>query len=216
MYVDEFKRKEEAYKLWRSKSRNILDIDCYRRVVKHLVKANARGYNMSHLYRRVVVFIIVIIFVLQMLPLSISIAEEFSPDLAVKMFIESYSIPDFVKNSIDPTLPDVLRDGILLSYIITSEGIVLLKNNGALPLKPHEKIAVFGVAQHWAWYYHGGGSAYTIVPSKRVITLLEKMKENLNMLKEKAKTLGITDEELKKYVDIFRENVDRRIVYRYR
>jgi len=37
--------------------------------------------------------------------------------------------------------------------------------------------------------------------------ILEKMKENLNMLKEEAKTLGITDEELKKYVDIFRESM---------
>jgi len=37
--------------------------------------------------------------------------------------------------------------------------------------------------------------------------ILEKMKENLNMLKEEAKTLGLTDDEFKKYIDIFRESI---------
>ncbi|ADM27726.1 glycoside hydrolase family 3 domain protein [Ignisphaera aggregans DSM 17230] len=157
---------------------------------------------MSHLYRETVVFITTIIFVLQISPLSISIAERFSPDLAVKMFIESHSIPDFVKHSIDPMLPDVFRDGVLLSYIIASEGIVLLKNNGVLPLNHHEKIAVFGVAQHWAWYYHGGGSGYVAVSPDRVVTLLEGLR-NAGF---------IVDEEL---VDFYRRWVER-YGYRYR
>jgi beta-glucosidase (EC:3.2.1.21) len=42
-------------------------------------------------------------------------------------------------------LPDVLRDGAKLAYIIASEGIVLLKNNGVLPLNRDAKIAVWEV-----------------------------------------------------------------------
>jgi len=100
-----------------------------------------------------------------------------TPDSIVKSFIEQYSIPGFVLNSIDPTQPDVIKDGIKLAYIIAIEGIVLLKNtNNTLPIKPGEKIALFGVGQHWAWFYHEGGSAFTYASPTRVVTLLEGLR----------------------------------------
>ncbi len=37
--------------------------------------------------------------------------------------------------------------------------------------------------------------------------ILEKMKEDLNMLKEEAETLGLTNDEFKKYIDIFKESI---------
>lgn len=102
------------------------------------------------------------------------VAPAIAPDQLIELFIESYSIPTFVLESIDPSVSDVIRDGIKLAYIIAIEGIVLLKNEGnALPLRQSERVAVFGVGQHWTWRYHLGGSAYVSVPQKRCVTLLE-------------------------------------------
>lgn len=63
----------------------------------------------------------------------------------VDNFLSGYGLPEFVLSSISQMLPDVLRDGAKLAYIIASEGIVLLKNNGVLPLNRDAKIAVWEV-----------------------------------------------------------------------
>ena len=46
-----------------------------------------------------------------------------------------------------------------LARRVAGEGMVLLKNNGLLPLKDHEKIAVIGRSAQEA-YYQGGGSSH--------------------------------------------------------
>ena len=51
-----------------------------------------------------------------------------------------------------------------LARKVASEGMVLLKNNGILPLKDHKNIAVIGRAAKEA-YYQGGGSSH-INPTK--------------------------------------------------
>lgn len=84
-----------------------------------------------------------------------------------------YPIPDFVYRSIPKDVPDAIRDGILLSYVVATEGIVLLKNNGVLPLRHGTRVAIFGRSQHWTWLYHLGGSAFVTVSPEREISLLE-------------------------------------------
>ena len=96
--------------------------------------------------------------------------------MMVKEFLSRYDIPDFVLKSIPESLPEVLRDGAKLAYVIALEGIVVLKNNGVLPLNRSDRIAVFGAAQHWAWNYHCGGSSYVDVPEERLVTLLEGLR----------------------------------------
>lgn len=84
-----------------------------------------------------------------------------------------YNIPNFVYKSISENIPEVIKNGIVLSYIVATEGIVLLKNNNVLPLHQNAKIAVFGRSQHWTWLYHSGGSAFVTISPEREVTLLE-------------------------------------------
>lgn len=88
-------------------------------------------------------------------------------------YLYPYLVPQFVYSSVPSDTPNVLRRGIVLSYIVAVEGIVLLKNNGVLPLKPDTRVAVFGRSQHWTWLYHAGGSAFVTIPPEREVTLLE-------------------------------------------
>jgi len=129
-------------------------------------------------------------------------------DTAVKEFLSKYTVPDFVLKSIPETLPDVLKDGAKLSYVIALEGIVVLKNNGVLPLDRSSRVAVFGVAQHWAWNYHCGGSSYVKVPEERLVTLLEGLRnagfnvdEEIVSRYEEAggKEIVFSDEEMKEF-----------------
>ena len=46
---------------------------------------------------------------------------------------------------------------IALGRQVASEGMVLLENNGALPLKPDAKVALFGVGQ--IGFLHGGSGS---------------------------------------------------------
>jgi beta-glucosidase len=94
-------------------------------------------------------------------------------NLSNRMFLDEYMIPWFVSKSIPKNIPDVIRRGIMLSYIVATEGIVLLKNNGVLPLNGSEKIAVFGQAQNRTWYYHVGGSSYVEISEERRISLIK-------------------------------------------
>ncbi len=102
--------------------------------------------------------------------------EDFEPARQVEEFLSRYEIPGFVLETIPESLPEVLRDGAKLSYVVALEGIVVLKNKGVLPLNRSKRIAVFGVAQHWAWNYHCGGSSYVDVPGERLVTLLEGLR----------------------------------------
>ena len=58
-----------------------------------------------------------------------------------------------------------------LAHKIASEGMVLLKNNGILPLKDHQHIAVIGRAAENA-HFQGGGSSH-INPTKVAIPFKE-------------------------------------------
>ena len=74
-----------------------------------------------------------------------------------------------------PALPSVLEEGRELARSVAEEGIVLLKNEGVLPLDPRSRVAVFGTGQHTTWWYHEGGSAFVPLSPNRVVTLLEAL-----------------------------------------
>jgi beta-glucosidase-like glycosyl hydrolase len=50
-----------------------------------------------------------------------------------------------------PKLPSVLEGGRELARLVAEEGVVLLKNDGVLPLDPRSRVAVFGTGQHTTW-----------------------------------------------------------------
>lgn len=74
-----------------------------------------------------------------------------------------------------PQLPSVLEEGRDLAQRVAEEGVVLLKNDGVLPLDPRSRVAVFGTGQHLTWWYHEGGSAFVPLNPGRVATLLEAL-----------------------------------------
>jgi len=74
-----------------------------------------------------------------------------------------------------PKLPSVLEEGRELARLVAEEGVVLLKNDGVLPLDPRSRVAVFGTGQHTTWWYHEGGSAFVPLSPGRVATLLEAL-----------------------------------------
>lgn len=66
-----------------------------------------------------------------------------------------------------------VEERIGISQQVEEEGIVLLKNNGVLPLQ-NEKIYVTGAPAHI--YYHGGGSS-AVIPNRPFCTLDEALKK---------------------------------------
>jgi len=76
--------------------------------------------------------------------------------------------------------PD-LEAHALLAYEAAAEGIVLLKNNGALPLREGSRVAVFGTGQIET-LKGGMGSGHT--HPKHVVTILEGLRERLKVDEE--------------------------------
>ncbi|MCS7105259.1 MAG: glycoside hydrolase family 3 C-terminal domain-containing protein [Thermofilaceae archaeon] len=74
-------------------------------------------------------------------------------------------------------LPNLIVQGRELALKVAEEGVVLLKNDGVLPLNPQYSIAVFGTGQNLTWWYHEGGSSYVPLNPPRVVTLLEALIE---------------------------------------
>ncbi|MBQ8804062.1 MAG: glycoside hydrolase family 3 C-terminal domain-containing protein [Tyzzerella sp.] len=66
-----------------------------------------------------------------------------------------------------------VEERIAISQEIEEEGIVLLKNNGVLPLKD-EKVYVTGAPAHI--YYHGGGSS-AVIPNRPFVPLDEALRK---------------------------------------
>ena len=64
--------------------------------------------------------------------------------------------------------PKVITKGMpVILRVAAAQGAVLLENNGVLPIKKHEKIAVFGRCQQ-DWFYVGYGSGGDVNPPYRV------------------------------------------------
>ena len=60
------------------------------------------------------------------------------------------------EKTVTPGMPEILRE-------LAAEGIVLLENNGVLPLHPEQKVSVFGRCQY-DWFYVGYGSGGDVHP----------------------------------------------------
>ena len=80
-----------------------------------------------------------------------------------------------IPEEMPPTLPGVVEEGRELARLVAEEGLVLLKNEGVLPLDPRSRVAVFGTGQHTTWWYHEGGSAFVPLSPGKVATLLEAL-----------------------------------------
>lgn len=120
--------------------------------------------------RRSIVFILILLLFIPLITPSITLIASGQEPIVYYGRV----IPGFVLESIPQDTPLVMKEGILLSYIIASEGIVLLKNkDNALPLKPGELIAVFGQAQSRKWNYHVGGSSFVKIPENRLVTPIQ-------------------------------------------
>lgn len=74
-------------------------------------------------------------------------------------------------------LPQVIKEGRELALRVAEEGVVVLKNDGVLPLSPQTRLAVFGTGQNLTWWYHAGGSSFVPLDPQRVVTLLEAFLE---------------------------------------
>lgn len=87
------------------------------------------------------------------------------------------AIPAFAYNA-EPSVLTGNMDGLEMAKQVAEEGMVLLENNGALPLDKGEKIAVFGVNQI-DFIYGGGGSGNFNSKNERVdyISLYDALKE---------------------------------------
>lgn len=90
--------------------------------------------------------------------------------------IISSAMPAFAYNA-EPSELTGNMDGIELCRTVAEEGMVLLKNNGALPLEKGEKIAIFGVNQI-DFIYGGGGTCNLNSQNERVdyISLFDALK----------------------------------------
>ncbi len=62
-----------------------------------------------------------------------------------------------------------------LALDVAREGVVLLKNDGILPLPKNVRIALFGSAQNLTWWYHNLGSAYVSKRYSDVYTILKAL-----------------------------------------
>ena len=86
------------------------------------------------------------------------------------------AIPAFAYNAQPSDLTGNM-DGIVMAKTVAEEGMVLLENDGALPLEKGEKIAVFGINQI-DFIYGGGGSGNFNSKNERVdyISLYDALK----------------------------------------
>ncbi len=76
--------------------------------------------------------------------------------LTIAIGMATSAIPSFAYNA-EPSDLTGNMDGLEMAKCVAEEGMVLLENNGALPLDKGEKIAVFGINQI-DFIYGGGGS----------------------------------------------------------
>lgn len=85
-------------------------------------------------------------------------------------------VPAFAYNA-EPSDLTGNMDGLTLARTVAEEGMVMLKNNGALPLSKGERIAIFGVNQI-DFIYGGGGTCNLNSANERVdyISLFDAMK----------------------------------------
>ncbi|WP_024865764.1 glycoside hydrolase family 3 protein [Butyrivibrio sp. FCS014] len=84
------------------------------------------------------------------------------------------------KRYITPGMPEKVRE-------LASEGIVLLKNDGGLPITEGRKVSVFGRVQH-DWFYVGYGSGGDVHPPYE-ISFFEGLKNAGISYNEKLKTV---------------------------
>ena len=86
-------------------------------------------------------------------------------------------------------------DGLEMAKVVAEEGMVLLENNGALPLGKGERVAVFGINQI-DFIYGGGGSGNFNSKNERVdyISLYDALKA-----KEEAGDIELYEELLNSY-----------------
>lgn len=87
------------------------------------------------------------------------------------------SMPAFAYNA-EPSGLTGNMDGLRMAKTVAEEGMVLLENNGALPLSKGETIAVFGINQI-DFIYGGGGSGNFSSDNERVdyISLYDALKD---------------------------------------
>ncbi len=95
----------------------------------------------------------------------------------VALGIANFAIPAFAYNAEKSELTGN-RDGLEMAKCVAEEGMVMLKNNGALPFDKGEKIAVFGINQI-DFIYGGGGSGNFNSKNEKVdyISLYAALKE---------------------------------------
>jgi len=131
-----------------------------------------------------------------------------------------------IPEEMPPTLPGVVEEGRELARLVAEEGLVLLKNEGVLPLDPRSRVAVFGTGQHTTWWYHEGGSAFVPLSPGKVATLLEallaygvKVDEEVSAayvsetLPRKTNEFPFTEEEVKRAAE--RNDVALIVISRY-
>ena len=114
--------------------------------------------------------------------------------LLLALFMAFSAIPAFAYNAAPSDLTGNM-DGLTMAKVVAEEGMVLLENNGALPLDKGERIAVFGINQI-DFIYGGGGSGNFNSKNERVdyISLYEALKA-----KEEAGEIELYEELLNSY-----------------
>ncbi|MBQ6795589.1 MAG: glycoside hydrolase family 3 C-terminal domain-containing protein [Clostridia bacterium] len=97
--------------------------------------------------------------------------------LALALGMATSAIPAFAYNAQPSDLTGNM-DGLMMAKTVAEEGMVLLENNGALPLDKGESIAVFGINQI-DFIYGGGGSGNFNSKNERVdyVSLYDALKE---------------------------------------
>ncbi|MBR5535277.1 MAG: glycoside hydrolase family 3 C-terminal domain-containing protein [Clostridia bacterium] len=114
--------------------------------------------------------------------------------LIIALGVANSAIPAFAYNA-EPSDLTGNMDGLQMAKTVAEEGMVLLENNGALPLDKGESIAVFGINQI-DFIYGGGGSGNFNSKNERVdyISLYDALKA-----REEAGDLVLYDELLESY-----------------
>ncbi len=110
------------------------------------------------------------------------------------------AVPVFSYNA-QPSELTGFMDGIEMAKTVAEEGMVLLENNGALPLKKGESIAVFGINQ-LDFIYGGGGSGNFNSENERVgyVSLYDALKE-----KAEKGEIALYDDLVKSYEDYYND-----------